>query len=86
MTSPEGVVQEACGARIQNAGLNLFQGAAADELDGRAAGAGGVLRQAGDGAAELLRAVPQDLHRRPGPEDLQGLPQALGGPRPQRRG
>ena len=32
----------------------------------------GGLRQAGAGPAELLRAVPEDLRRRPGPEDVKG--------------
>ena len=45
----------------------------------------GGLFQIGAGPDELLRAVPQDLRGRPSAEDLQGLPEALRGPRTNRR-
>lgn len=48
-----------------------LQGAPADEPDGLAAGSGRQ-REAGAGHAQLLRAVQEDLHRRPGAEIVKG--------------
>lgn len=57
-----------------NACLSVFgrpQGAPADESDGLTAGSGRQ-REAGAGHAQLLRAVQEDLHRRPGAEIVKG--------------
>lgn len=57
-----------------NACLCVFgrpQGAPADESDGLPAGSGWQ-REAGAGHAQFLRAVQEDLHRRPGAEIIKG--------------
>lgn len=73
----QGDVQRQRGARRDGRGAGV-QGVAADEPDGLEAAAG-WLREAGAGDAELLRAVPEDLRRRPDPEELQGVQAVVGG-------